>query len=242
MVVIPAIDLKGGRCVRLIQGRMDRETVYSEDPVAVARRWVAEGAERLHVVDLDGAVEGKMRHQTIIAQIVRIAQIPVQVGGGIRGLATAEALIALGAARVILGTAALEDRALLEKTTAALPGRILVGIDAKEGRVAVRGWVTTSDRPAVDFAREVATLPLGGIIYTDIARDGMLVGPNLSAIREMVAAVSPRCGVIASGGVSSLQDIQALAASGVEGIIIGKALYAGTFSLAEAIRAARGTG
>lgn len=222
---------------------MDQETVYSEDPAAMARQWVAEGAELLHVVDLDGAVEGKMRHQTIITQIVRAAQIPVQIGGGIRGLATAEALIALGAARVILGTAALEDRALLEKATAALPGRILVGIDAKEGRVATRGWVVTSDRRAVDFAREVAALPIAGIIYTDIARDGMLEGPNLPAIREMVDVVSPMgIGVIASGGVSSLRNIQALTATGVEGVIVGKALYAGTFSLAEALHVARGTG
>lgn len=239
MRVIPAIDLRGGRCVRLVQGRLDRETVYGDDPVAVARRWQAAGAEMLHVVDLDGAFGGVPRHLEVIGAIAAATGLPLQVGGGIRDLEAVDRVLGAGARRVILGTAAVEEPALVEEACAHYPGRILVGIDARGGRVAIKGWAEETARPAADLAAEMRERGVEEIIFTDIGRDGTLSGPNLDALRE-VAAAGVR--VIASGGVAALDDVRrlrALAPAGVCGVIVGKALYTGAIDLAEAIAAAR---
>ncbi|HEY8418403.1 MAG TPA: imidazole glycerol phosphate synthase subunit HisF [Limnochordales bacterium] len=248
MLIIPAIDLRGGRCVRLVQGDPSRETVYADDPVAVARRFAAAGARRLHVVDLDGAFEGLPRNLSVALDIARAVDIPVQLGGGIRTMAAIEAVLSAGVAYVILGTAAIEQPELVEEACRRFPGRVLVGIDARDGRVAVRGWAEGTGRDAVELAREMGRRGVRQIIFTDIARDGTLQGPNLDALQR-VAAAGPQ--VIASGGVSSLADLEALAAleeRGVVGVIIGKALYTGAIDLAQALaigeagsRPARGT-
>jgi phosphoribosylformimino-5-aminoimidazole carboxamide ribotide isomerase len=241
MIIFPAIDLKDGRCVRLRQGDLAQETVYSDDPAAMARHWAGLGAQWLHVVDLNGAVEGEPRNAPQIEAIVRAVRIPVQVGGGIRSLETIRRYVAaLGVRRVVLGTAALQDRSLLEKATADFPARVLVGIDARGGKVAVKGWTDVSGTTARDLLRTLSGFALAGVIYTDIARDGMLGGPNLEALKEVtVCSSSP---VIASGGVTRVEDIRAIRALGsrVEGVIIGKALYEGKLTLPDAIKAASG--
>ncbi|MCG0277996.1 MAG: 1-(5-phosphoribosyl)-5-[(5-phosphoribosylamino)methylideneamino]imidazole-4-carboxamide isomerase [Thermanaeromonas sp.] len=241
MIVFPAIDLRGGRCVRLYQGRPTAETVYSEDPVEVAKMWVREGASWLHIVDLDGAFEGRRKNLSLIREIIIAAGIPVQVGGGVRSLDDIEALLTAGAARVILGTVAVTDPTLVAEACAKYGEAIVVGVDCRDGWVATKGWTETSNRRGVEMARELARLGVKRLIYTDISRDGTLKGPNLEAIREVALA----CGlpVIASGGVASLEDIVALRELkpyGIEGVIIGQALYQGKFSLAEAIKAAGG--
>ena len=238
MLVIPAIDLKAGRCVRLSQGRMDRETVYSDDPAATARQWARAGARLLHVVDLDGAVAGAPRNLEALRRILEAVPVPVQAGGGIRRLDTLERLLALGVARVVLGTSVLEDRAFLEEACRCFPGRVVVGIDARDGRVAVRGWTETTSARAVDVAREVARLPIRAIVYTDIQRDGMLSGPNVASLEALLRAVPVP--VIASGGVASLDHLRTLRKldPAPEGVIVGRALYAGTLDLREAIAAA----
>ncbi|MBE3581251.1 MAG: 1-(5-phosphoribosyl)-5-[(5-phosphoribosylamino)methylideneamino]imidazole-4-carboxamide isomerase [Thermoanaerobacteraceae bacterium] len=239
MIVFPAIDLRRGRCVRLYQGRPEKETVYSGDPVAIARKWVQEGASWLHVVDLDGAFAGRVQNLGVIREIIRAAGVPVQVGGGVRTLADIEALLEAGAARVVLGTAAVADPDLVAGACRTYGEAIAVGIDSRDGLVAIKGWLDLSPRRAVDLGREMADLGIRRIIYTDISRDGTLQGPNLEAIREMAAG----CGlpVIASGGIAELRDVAALRElepSGVEGVIIGRALYNGRFTLAEALAAA----
>lgn len=235
--LIPAIDLRGGRAVRLAQGDYARETVFGDDPVAIARRWEAEGAPRLHVVDLDGARSGEPVQLSVVEAIVAAVAIPVQVGGGLRDEAAVERVLDLGADRAILGTAAAEPetaRPMLER----FGERLVVGIDARDGRVAVRGWRETLERDARELAQELVAAGARRLIFTDIARDGMLAGPNLSAVERMVEAVS--IPVIASGGVGSVADLRALAALGcLEGVIIGRALYAGAFSLPEALAAVR---
>jgi phosphoribosylformimino-5-aminoimidazole carboxamide ribotide isomerase len=238
VIVIPAIDLKDGRCVRLRQGRLDEETVYSQDPAEVARRWESEGARVLHVVDLNGAVEGVPRNRAAVESILKAVKIPVQVGGGIRDLATVEAYLSAGAERVVLGTAVVQDTALLEETARRFPGRVIVGVDAKGGRVAVRGWTAVADQEATDFVGRVAGLAVYAVIYTDIARDGMLEGPNLDALRRM-AAVCP-VPLIASGGITRTEDLRQLRALGpkVIGAIVGKALYEGRIALRAAMAAA----
>ncbi|MBM4123986.1 MAG: 1-(5-phosphoribosyl)-5-[(5-phosphoribosylamino)methylideneamino]imidazole-4-carboxamide isomerase [Nitrospira sp.] len=238
MLVIPAIDLKDGRCVRLTQGDMREETVYSEDPPGMAARWERLGAGMLHVVDLNGAIEGQPKNASLIEAIVKAVSIPVQVGGGIRSLDTVKLYFSLGVSRVVLGTAALQDRRLLDQACAAFPERVLVGIDARNGKVAVRGWTSQSATMAKDLVRSLAGMSLRGVIYTDIARDGMLEGPNLEALREMVEC-SP-LSVIASGGVTRLEDIRGVKSLGpkVEGAIVGKALYDGKLDLAAALAAA----
>ncbi len=238
MIVIPAIDLKDGRCVRLRQGRLDEETVYSQDPAEVARRWESEGARVLHVVDLNGAVEGVPRNRAAVESILKAVKIPVQVGGGIRDLAMVEAYLAAGAERVVLGTAVVQDAALLEEACRRFPGRVVVGVDAKDGRVAVRGWTAVADQEATDFVGRVAGLAVYAVIYTDIARDGMLEGPNLDALRRM-AEVCP-VPLIASGGITRTEDLLHLRALGpkVIGAIVGKALYEGRIALRAAMAAA----
>ncbi len=242
MLVIPAIDLKDGRCVRLRQGDLQRETVYSDDPPAMARQWVEQGARLLHLVDLNGAVDGNPKNLSSIEAIVRAVSLPVQVGGGIRSTDTIKRYLSLGVARVVLGTAVLERREVLDRACAEFPGKILVGIDARDGQVAVRGWTSLSGTSTHELLEQLKGYALAGIIYTDISRDGMLEGPNVAGLAD-VAARSP-VPVIASGGVSRVEDIRAIKAVGscVAGVIVGKALYDGKLDLRAALAAASGDG
>lgn len=236
MIIIPAIDLKGGQCVRLEQGLMEKDTVYSDDPAAMARHWQAEGGELLHLVDLDGAFAGVPMNREAIQSIVSAVDIPTELGGGIRDLQTIEAYLALGVDRVILGTVAKENPALVAEACRRFPGQIVVGIDAKNGLVAVRGWAEVTEKLAIDLAREMEGYGVTAIIYTDIARDGMMQGPNLQATAALAEAIS--IPVIASGGVSSLEDIRNLLqieACGIAGVITGKAIYNGALNLREAV-------
>jgi len=238
VIILPAIDLKDGKCVRLRQGRAEEVTVYSDDPVAQAREWLAQGAEQLHVVDLDGAFQGEPQHMEQIAQIVRAVGIPVEVGGGLRTDAQIEQMLGVGVARAILGTRAVESLDTLRALVRRFGAAIAVGIDARDGFVQVRGWVETTKVRAVDLARRVEDAGVRTIIYTDTATDGMLGGPNLTALREMCATVA--CRVIASGGVSAPEHAAALRDLGfpnLYGAIVGKALYDGKTTLA-AMRAA----
>ena len=239
MEILPAIDLKGGRCVRLLQGRADQETVYSDDPIATARHWVALGAERLHIVDLDGAFEGEPRHLDIAIRIAGEAGCKVELGGGIRTDETVAKALEGGIERVVVGTRALSSPGWLRDLARRWPGRIVAGIDARDGKVAVKGWTEVSEIDAIELGRQVAGFGVRAIIFTDIATDGMLTGPNIAAMRAMAEAVDVP--VIASGGVSSIGDIRALAELPIEGIITGKALYDGRLDLAEAIRAVKDT-
>lgn len=238
MDVIPAIDLLEGRCVRLFQGDYGRAQVFDENPVAVARRWEAEGATRLHLVDLDGAKAGKPENWQAIEAIARAVSIPVQVGGGLRDADRVSALFDLGVRSAILGTVAVENPDLVGQLSAKFPGQIIVGIDAREGKVATRGWLETSEVMAVDLAKQMEEMGAAAIIYTDIKRDGTLQGPNLDALRELASAIDTP--VIASGGVSAVSDLLSLLGlvpAGVSGVIVGKALYTGDVSLERAIRA-----
>jgi phosphoribosylformimino-5-aminoimidazole carboxamide ribotide isomerase len=242
MIVIPAIDLKEGKCVRLEQGLMDKDTVFNDNPAAQARAWQDQGAEMLHIVDLDGAFAGEPKNRAAIEAIVGAITIPSQLGGGIRDITTIEAYLSLGLSRVIIGTAAQRNPELVKEACAKFPGRIVVGIDAKNGMVAVQGWAEVTDITAVDLARKFEDCGVAAIIYTDISRDGMLQGPNLEATKALAEAVS--IPIIASGGVSSLLDIQNLMdieASGVSGVITGKAVYTGAIKLAEAVALTKGT-
>ncbi|HOV86660.1 MAG TPA: 1-(5-phosphoribosyl)-5-[(5-phosphoribosylamino)methylideneamino]imidazole-4-carboxamide isomerase [Syntrophobacteraceae bacterium] len=236
MIIFPAIDLKDGLCVRLMQGDPERATVYGTDPVETARRWEDQGARWLHVVDLDGAFSRVPKNFQVVASILRAVSIPVQVGGGIRTLETMEEYLSLGVRRVILGTVALREPALLEEASRLFPRRIAVGIDARDGMVAVEGWKETSRTDAVQLVRTLDVLPLSAVIYTDIHRDGMRSGVNVEATRRLMEAT--RLPVIASGGVATLGDIEALLPLiplGLEGVITGKALYSGTLDLRDAL-------
>lgn len=240
MIVIPAIDLKDGKCVRLKQGDFKRVTVYSEFPADVARQWEDGGAERIHIVDLDGSLAGAPRNLSAIRQIIRSVSVPVQVGGGIRNMETIETLLGIGVGHVILGTAALKQSGFVIDACNRFEGRIIIGIDAKEGRVAVEGWTEESQTSAVELARKYEPYHPGAVVYTDIRRDGMQTGVNLESTRELAEAIAVP--VIASGGVSGTDDIlklKEIEASGISGVIVGKALYSGAMTLAEAIRAAR---
>jgi len=240
MLIIPAIDLKGGRCVRLRQGIKDQETVYSDNPAETARRWEAAGAELIHVVDLDGAFEGRPRNFSAVKKILKALNVPVQFGGGVRDLKTIERVIEAGVARVVLGTAALRNPALLSEAAARFEGRIAASIDARDGIVAVEGWTRDSGESALEVARLFEQAGACALIYTDIARDGMQTGPNLAGLKRLTeAVVTP---VIAAGGINDLEDIKAilkLEALGIEGAITGRAIYAGTLDLREAIVLAR---
>lgn len=238
MTIIPAVDIRGGRCVRLLQGRFDAETVYGDDPAAMAERWASEGAERLHVVDLDGASDGSPRNRSAVTAILTRVKVPVQVGGGVRDLATIEEYVAAGADRIVLGTRAALDSGFLRDACGRFPGRIVVAVDAKDGRVAVRGWVEATDRSALDVARDAARAGAAAVLYTDIRRDGMQEGPNLEALTAVTGVTSTP--VIASGGVATTAHIRALARiKGVEAVIVGQALYRGALSLRDAIAAGR---
>jgi phosphoribosylformimino-5-aminoimidazole carboxamide ribotide isomerase len=240
MIIIPAIDLRGGRCVRLTQGQASAETVYSENPVAMARQWEEAGAEMLHVVNLDGAMNKDDRENLrALENILYEVSLPVQFGGGVRSLGDVERLDELGATRIVIGTAAVENPILLQHIIDEFGDTIVVGIDAREGRVALRGWKEQTDLSAIDFAVKLAEMGVERIVYTDISRDGMLTGVNLTATREIAEASGLR--VTASGGVSSLDDIYAvkeLEQYGVDSLIIGKALYEGVFTLEDALDAA----
>lgn len=242
MIVIPAIDLKDGRCVRLLQGRKEAVTVYSEDPVSVAKHWASLGAELLHVVDLDGAFTGEQKNLDVIVAIRKAVDIPLQVGGGIRDISRIEMLTNLGIDRVVIGTMAAVEPRVVKESCEKFLGKVLVGIDAKvgndsyrEGKVAVKGWVEVTELSALNFAKEMEAQGVAGIIYTDISRDGMLSGPNIDAIRRMVNGLE--IPVIASGGVSSIDDIKNLMKiKSLWGVIVGKALYSGAVDLREAIK------
>jgi phosphoribosylformimino-5-aminoimidazole carboxamide ribotide isomerase len=231
--VIPAIDLRGGRCVRLRQGDYARETAYSDDPAAVARQWEAEGAPRLHVVDLDGAREGRPVNTAVIAAICQAVAIPVEVSGGIRTLEAIEAALARGADRVQLGSVAVKNPALTRAAIQQFGARIVVSIDARDGFVRTDGWLHGSNVRAIDLARELDAAGVPRIMFTDISRDGTLSGPNFQAYRDLVAAV--RCPIIASGGISTLDHLRQLAAIGCEGAIVGTSLYERRFTLREAL-------
>ena len=240
MIVIPAIDLKDGRCVRLAQGRKEDETVYSDDPAAVAKQFEAEGAERIHVVDLDGAFDGLPKNREQLKRIVESVSVPVQTGGGIRSLEAVEEVLGLGVERVILGTVALKRPELVREACRRFgPERVLVGIDARDGRVAVEGWVEESSVRAVELARRMLDAGVREVVFTDIRRDGMLSGPNYESLEEMLETGMR---VIASGGVSSVEDLVRLAGyapRGLTGAIVGKAIYTGAVRLEAAIRAVR---
>ncbi|MGD8366310.1 MAG: 1-(5-phosphoribosyl)-5-[(5-phosphoribosylamino)methylideneamino]imidazole-4-carboxamide isomerase [Desulfobacterales bacterium] len=241
MIVIPAIDIKSGRCVRLLQGKMDAETVFSDDPAAMARRWESEGAQMLHVVDLDGAVGKKPRNLRSVRGIVAAVRVPVQIGGGIRSLDTLKMYADLGIGRMVIGTEAIRNPKMVRDACRALPGMIVVGIDAKDGRVAIEGWTETTSVTAVDLAHRFEDDGVAAINFTDIRRDGMQTGPNIEETRRLAEAI--RIPVVASGGVSCIEDIGrllALESVGVSGVITGRALYSGTLDLKEAIRVASG--
>ncbi|SJZ55264.1 1-(5-phosphoribosyl)-5-[(5-phosphoribosylamino)methylideneamino] imidazole-4-carboxamide isomerase [Trichlorobacter thiogenes] len=236
MIVIPAIDLKEGNCVRLEQGEMNRDTVFSDNPAEQALKWQEAGAELLHLVDLDGAFAGIPKNKAAIESIIKAIKIPAQLGGGIRDIATIEAYLSLGLSRVIIGTAAQRNPELVIEACQKFPGQIVVGIDAKNGMVAVQGWAELTDISAIDLAKKFEDCGVAAIIYTDISRDGMMGGPNLEATKALAEAIS--IPVIASGGVSSLKDIENLMAieqSGISGAITGKAIYTGAINLREAI-------
>lgn len=239
MLIIPAIDLKGGLCVRLLQGKEEEATVYSDDPVATAVRWESCGARLIHIVDLDGAFSGTQKNLEAIRAIRNAVGAGLEVGGGIRDMGRVDMLLSLGIDRVILGTAAIEEPDLLREACKRFPGRVLVGIDARDGFVAVKGWREVTGRKAIGFAREAESAGAAGIIYTDISRDGMLTGPNIGATREITEAV--KIPVIASGGISSIGDIKnLLGIMGLWGAITGKAIYSGALDLRDAIRVAGG--
>lgn len=241
MLIIPAIDIRGGRCVRLFQGDYGKETVYGEDPVAMAERWVAEGAKFLHLVDLDGARDGIPHNEGTILAIAKKTQVPVQVGGGIRDLSTAEDYLSGGIRRIILGTAVLANPDFLNKACTRWPGRVAVDIAAKEGKAAISGWIKITDVMAIDLAKECEKAGASAIIYTDILRDGAQKGVNLQATREIARAL--KIPTIASGGISTIEDIETLLpleSDGVSAVIVGRALYAGTLILSEAIARAEG--
>jgi len=241
MIILPAIDLKEGKCVRLEQGLMDRDTVYNDSPAEQARIWQEQGGELLHIVDLDGAFAGVPKNRDAIKTIVDAITIPSELGGGIRDMQTIEAYLELGIDRVILGTVAKENPKLVAEACKKYPGQIVVGIDARDGLVAVRGWADVTKKLATEMAREMAGFGVEAIIYTDISRDGMMQGPNIEATRKLAESID--IPVIASGGLSSLDDIRRLMAiefSGVTGVITGKAIYSGAIDLREAVALTKG--
>ena len=238
MLLIPAIDLKDGRCVRLKQGNLDDETVFSEDPDAVARHWLEQGAERLHLVDLNGAVAGKPQNAAAIKAIIEAvgAEVPVQLGGGIRSLETIERYLDGGVSYVIIGTAAVKSPGFLHDACNAFPGQVIVGLDARDGKVATDGWSKLTRHDVIDLARKFEGYGIEGIIYTDIGRDGMLTGVNIEATVKLAKAVGVP--VYASGGVTGLDDIDRLLAvesEGIDGVILGRSLYEGTLDFAAAL-------
>ena len=242
MLIIPAIDLKDGHCVRLQQGRMDSATVFSEDPVAMARHWSAEGARRLHIVDLNGAVAGKPKNEKVIREMIKAVgeKTPIQIGGGIRDLDTIESYIDAGVSYVVIGTAAVKNPGFLSDACYAFPGHIIAGLDAKDGKVAVEGWSKMTGHDVVDLAKKFEDYGLEALVYTDIGRDGMMTGVNIEATLKLAQAI--RTPIIASGGLHNLKDVQTICAQlvpeGVIGAIAGRALYEGAIEFKKAQAAA----
>ena len=236
MLIIPAIDLKDGRCVRLFQGEMDKETVYFENPVEAAKYWLAEGASFIHIVDLNGAVEGRPVHTKEVAAICKLPGLSVELGGGLRSMEAVKAALDLGVARVVIGTAAYDNAEFLRALCKQFPGKVAVGIDARQGKVAVKGWLETTAMDAVELAQRCEDDGATRIIYTDISRDGTREGVNVDETLRIARAV--HIPIIASGGVSTLDDIRKLVPlekEGVEGVIVGRALYAGAIILKDAL-------
>lgn len=237
MQIWPAIDLRGGKCVRLQQGDYNRETVFGDDPAAMARRWVDEGAQYLHLVDLDGARDGTSANKAAVASILAAVDIPCELGGGVRDEATIKSWLDAGLYRLVIGTKALKEPDWFRTMCRRYPRQLVLGIDARNGRVATDGWLAVSDVAATEMARQYAGEPLAAIVYTDIAKDGMMAGTNLPAMQEMKEAVDVP--VIASGGVTNVEDVRQLARMAMAGCIIGRALYEGTLTIADAVAAAR---
>lgn len=236
MQIWPAIDLRDGKCVRLRQGDYRQETIFSDDPVAVARSFQDQGARHLHLVDLDGARDGAPTNIDVVREIVEAVELECELGGGIREQATIETLLGAGLDRLVLGTSALKQGDWFRRMCERFPGQLVLGIDAREGMVATDGWLDTSQTPALELAQQYSELPLAAIVYTDIAVDGMMCGPNLSAMAHMQSHVD--LPVIASGGVTTVENVRQLAAAGLSGAIIGRALYEGAITVAEALAAA----
>lgn len=237
MRIYPAIDIKDGQCVRLLQGRFSDVTVYGNDPVSVAKKWEAEGGEYLHVVDLDGALKGCGINSRIISKICSALSIPVQTGGGIRTMEDVESRLSCGIQRVIIGTSAVRDAEFIKRAADKYADRIVIGTDAKDSMVAIEGWEELSSFTAVEFAKKMEALGIKTFVYTDISTDGTLKGPNAAAMKEMSSAVN--ADIIASGGIGTIEHIKELSGTGVEGIIIGRALYEGTVRLKDAITIAK---
>ncbi|MCI5604980.1 MAG: 1-(5-phosphoribosyl)-5-[(5-phosphoribosylamino)methylideneamino]imidazole-4-carboxamide isomerase [Clostridia bacterium] len=233
MRIYPAIDIKDGNCVRLLQGRFSDVTVYGNSPADMAKKWESLGGEFIHVVDLDGALKGHGVNAEIIKEICRSVNVPVQTGGGIRTMEDIEAKLACGINRVIIGTKAVSDSEFVKRAVDKHKEKIVIGIDAKDGMVAIEGWEKTSDFTAVEFAKKMVDIGVSTIVYTDIATDGTLAGPNTAAMKEMVSSV--KADIIASGGVGSIEHIKSLIPTGVEGVIVGRALYTGDVKLDEAV-------
>lgn len=238
MRIYPAIDIKDGNCVRLLQGRFSDVTVYGKNPAQTAKKWESMGGEFIHVVDLDGALKGHGVNADAIKEICKSVKVPVQTGGGIRTMEDIEAKLNCGIARVIIGTKAVSDSEFVKKAVDKYGDKIVIGIDAKDGMVAIEGWEKTSEFTAVEFAKKMAGIGVKTIVYTDIATDGTLAGPNVTAMSEMVQAVD--ADIIASGGIGSIDHIKSLIPTGVEGVIVGRALYTGNVDLQEAIKASKG--
>lgn len=240
MQVWPAIDLRGGKCVRLRQGDYQQETVFAQQPAEVARQFADQGAKHLHIVDLEGAREGLPVNLPAVQEILAAVDIECELGGGIRDEQSVQELFAFGITRLVIGTSALKDPEWFRAACRQYPGQLVLGIDARDGLAATDGWINTSSVSAIDLARQFASEPLAAIIYTDIATDGMMRGPNVAAMAEMQAAVEVP--IVASGGVTSIDDVSRLLDTGVAGCIIGRALYEGTLSLSDAIRVASKNG
>ena len=236
MEIWPAIDLRGGACVRLEQGDYDRETVFAVDPTEMARHWVREGAQRLHLVDLDGARDGKMANRQAVAEIVAAVDVPCQLGGGVRDETVIEELLEIGLLRVVIGSRALHEPDWFVQMCRRFPQKLVLGVDARDGLVATEGWLNTSSARAVEFAQRFQDEPVAAIVYTDIARDGMMSGPNMAATKQMKEQVT--LPIVASGGVTTITDVTALARIPVDGAIIGRSLYQSTITLADAHHAA----
>jgi len=233
--VIPAVDIKGGKCVRLYQGKFDSEKVYFENPVEVAKRWEKEGAKRIHIVDLDGALKGAPQNIGIVKEIVEELSVPVQFGGGVRSLKALEELFKIGVDRVVIGTVAVEEPSLFKEMARNFPRKVVVGIDAKDGRPTTRGWLEISEFTAVEVAKKLEEEPIWGFVYTDITRDGTLTSPNFKEVENFAGSVKKP--VIASGGVSKLEDLIKLSQiKNIAGAIVGKALYEGKIELKEALK------
>ena len=244
MLIIPAIDLKDGRCVRLQQGRMESATVFSDDPVAMAKHWAAEGAKRLHIVDLNGAIAGRPKNEKVIRDIIHAVgdKLPIELGGGIRDLDTIESYLDAGVTWVVIGTAAVKNPGFLSDACYAFPGHIIAGLDAKDGKVAVEGWSKMTGHDVVDLAKKFEEYGVEALIYTDIGRDGMMGGVNIEATLKLAQAI--KTPIIASGGLNSVKDVEAicerLVPEGIIGTIAGRALYEGRLDFKEALKAAKG--